>query len=745
MESIIGFVEAIVFKSDDTGYTVTKINVNRETVTAVGVVPFIKDGQQVKLTGEWIVHKQFGKQFKIEEFEEILPTKVEAIEKYLGAGIIYGIGPVTAKKIVSHFGEETLNVMENNIERLMEVDGIGKKKFTIIYESYIEQKDLKDIMMFFQSHGVSNNQCLKIYKKFGSNAKEIVSDNPYILCKEISGIGFKTADKIAMSLGVKADSPFRIKSGIEYVINGFCLAGNTYMPKEKLIAEACDTLVVDRKIIEENIYNSVVEGRIVSEKVSDEEAVFTLPYYYCELGITNKIITLGIENFQTINTDIPNEIEMFEKRYGITLAESQKDAIINAFVEGIEIITGGPGTGKTTIIKCIIDIYEKNGMKVLLGAPTGRAAKRMSESTGREAKTIHRLLEMGVSDDEDDTKSIFNKGESEPLEADVIIIDEASMIDVTLMHNLLKAIKLGTRIIIVGDVDQLPSVGPGNVLKDLINSGLIKVVRLKEIFRQGAESLITVNAHRINSGEMPYLNKKGNDFYFIREDDIDAILQTIIDLINRRLPKFNQGFDKLRDIQVLTPMRKGTLGVVNLNESIQKVLNPESKYKKEKTIKEMVFREGDKVMQTKNNYSLKWHRISGEGDEDGVGVFNGDMGFIEKIDEEEKIVTVVFDDEKRVHYDYVYVDELELAYAITIHKSQGSEFKVIIIPAFMGSPFLMNRNLLYTGITRAKKLVVVVGMPKALKYMVSNTQIMERYSALQYRIKDIIDNNIMDK
>ncbi|MEG2108847.1 MAG: ATP-dependent RecD-like DNA helicase [Clostridium sp.] len=745
MESIIGFVEAIVFKSDDTGYTVTKINVNRETVTAVGVVPFIKDGQQVKLTGEWIVHKQFGKQFKIEEFEEILPTKVEAIEKYLGAGIIYGIGPVTAKKIVSHFGEETLNVMENNIERLMEVDGIGKKKFTIIYESYIEQKDLKDIMMFFQSHGVSNNQCLKIYKKFGSNAKEIVSDNPYILCKEISGIGFKTADKIAMSLGVKADSPFRIKSGIEYVINGFCLAGNTYMPKEKLIAEACDTLVVDRKIIEENIYNSVVEGRIVSEKVSDEEAIFTLPYYYCELGITNKIITLGIENFQTINTDIPNEIEMFEKRYGITLAESQKDAIINAFVEGIEIITGGPGTGKTTIIKCIIDIYEKNGMKVLLGAPTGRAAKRMSESTGREAKTIHRLLEMGVSDDEDDTKSIFNKGESEPLEADVIIIDEASMIDVTLMHNLLKAIKLGTRIIIVGDVDQLPSVGPGNVLKDLINSGLIKVVRLKEIFRQGAESLITVNAHRINSGEMPYLNKKGNDFYFIREDDIDAILQTIIDLINRRLPKFNQGFDKLRDIQVLTPMRKGTLGVVNLNESIQKVLNPESKYKKEKTIKEMVFREGDKVMQTKNNYSLKWHRISGEGDEDGVGVFNGDMGFIEKIDEEEKIVTVVFDDEKRVHYDYVYVDELELAYAITIHKSQGSEFKVIIIPAFMGSPFLMNRNLLYTGITRAKKLVVVVGMPKALKYMVSNTQIMERYSALQYRIKDIIDNNIMDK
>ena len=743
METIIGFVEDVVFRSDDTGYTVSKINVNKETITAVGVVPFIKEGQNVKIKGNWIVHKQFGQQFKIEEFEEILPTSVEAIEKYLSAGIIYGIGPITAKKIVAHFGEETFDIMENNIERLMEVEGIGKKKFRIIYESYIEQKDLKDIIMFFQAHGVSNNQCLKIYKKFGPTAKDIVSDNPYILCKEISGIGFKTADKIAMSLGIEAESPFRIKSGIEYVINGFCMAGNTYMPKDKLIASACETLVVNPKIVEENIYNSVLEGRIISENIEGKEAVFTLPYYYCELGITNKIITLGIEKFQTINTDVPYEIELFEKKYNIKLAESQKEAILAAFSEGIEIITGGPGTGKTTIIKCIIDIYEKNGMKVLLGAPTGRAAKRMSESTGREAKTIHRLLDMGVSSDEDD-KSLFGKGESEPLEADVIIIDEASMIDVLLMHNLLKAIKLGTRLIIVGDVDQLPSVGPGNVLKDLINSSLIKVVRLKEIFRQGAESLITVNAHRINSGEMPYLNKKGNDFYFIKEDDTDSIMTTIIDLINRRLPKFNADWDKLRDIQVLTPMRKGTLGVLNMNERIQEVLNPPESHKKEKKVKEMVFREGDKVMQTKNNYSLKWTRIAGEGEDNGVGVFNGDMGFIESIDEEEKIITVIFDDERRVKYDYVYLDELELAYAITIHKSQGSEFKVIIIPAFMGSPFLMNRNLLYTGITRAKKLVVVVGMPKALKYMVSNTKSMDRYSSLKYRIQDIIQSDIID-
>ena len=486
-----------------------------------------------------------------------------------------------------------------------------------------------------------------------------------------------------------------------------------------------------------------LEKGIIVEKINGVEAVFSLPFYYSEIGITKKIIELGIENFQTINTDVEHEVKMFERSQGITFAPSQKEAILNAFSEGIEIITGGPGTGKTTIIKCIIDIYEKNGLKVLLAAPTGRAAKRMSESTGREAKTIHRLLEMGVSDEEGE-KTTFLKGDGEPLEGDVIILDEASMIDVNLMNSLLKAIKLGTRLIIVGDVDQLPSVGAGNVLNDLINSEFIKVVRLREIFRQGAESLITVNAHRINNGEMPHLNKKGNDFYFIRSENSEDILNTIIDLVNRRLPKFNKDWDKLRDIQVLTPMRKGVLGVENMNEKIQKVLNPKENYKKEKKVRETTFREGDKVMQTKNNYSLKWTRVSGEGEEEGVGVFNGDMGFIQTINEEEKTVVVIFDDERRVKYDYVYVDELELAYSITIHKSQGSEFKVVIIPAFMGSPLLMNKNLLYTGITRAKKLVVVVGMPKALNYMVKNTKSMERYSALEHKIKEITQHEFVE-
>lgn len=477
------------------------------------------------------------------------------------------------------------------------------------------------------------------------------------------------------------------------------------------------------------------QQKIIVENINGTEVGFLLQYYYCELGVTSKIITLGLQQIQTINSDVDFEINVFEKEQNIKFAESQREAIIGAFNNGIEIITGGPGTGKTTIIKAIIHIYENNGMKVILGAPTGRAAKRMTESTGREAKTIHRLLEMGISEDDE---SVFEKGESSPLDCDVIIIDEASMIDIILMQNLLKAINLGTRLIIVGDVDQLPSVGPGNVLKDLIESDYIKVVRLKEIFRQGSESLIVVNAHRINEGQMPLLNQKDRDFFFISEDNQERIANTIMDLINRRLPKFNKSWNKLKDMQVLTPMRKGVLGVTNLNTKLQEMFNASSKDKKEKTSRDIIFREGDKVMQTKNNYTLKWIRVSGYGENEGVGVFNGDLGFIESIDEERKTLTIIFDEERKVIYDFNFLDELDLAYATTIHKSQGSEFKVVIIPVFMGSPFLMNRNLLYTGITRAKQLVVVVGFQKALMYMINNTNSIERYSSLRYRIREII-------
>lgn len=742
MEVLSGLVESILFKSDDTGYVVAKVEVNKEIIAIVGTLPFLKESQHVKLKGQWVLHKQFGRQFKVEEYEEILPDSIDGIIKYLSTGVIHGIGPVTAKKIVAAFGEKTLDIMDNNIERLKEIEGIGQKKFEIIYESYIEQKDLKDIMIYFQGHGITPNQCIKIYKKFGPMSKDIVCENPYILSDEISGIGFMTADKIAKNIGVESTSDFRIQSGIKYVLNQFSSAGNTYMPKEELIKEVTNVLNIEKELVEENVYNAALENKIKIEKINEIEAVFSLPYYYCELGVTNKIITLSIENFRTINTDVEFEVEEFEKNNNIKFADAQREAIIGAFDNGIEIITGGPGTGKTTIIKSIIEIYEKNKMRVLLAAPTGRAAKRLSESTGREAKTIHRLLEVGTSDDE---KSFFGKGEGSPLEGDVIIIDEASMIDIMLMHSLLKAIELGTRVIIVGDVDQLPSVGPGNVLKDLIESNFIKVVRLNAVFRQGKESLIVTNAHKINNGEMPCLNRRDGDFFFDNKEDNEEILDTIVDLINRRLPRFNKSWDRLKDIQILTPMRKGILGVQNLNNKLQEILNPPSPNKKEKEVKEIIFREGDKVMQTKNNYQIEWFRINGYGDNEGKGVFNGDMGFIESINETDKTVTVIFDDERKVIYDYIYLDELDLAYAITIHKSQGSEFKVVITPAFMGSPFLMNRNLLYTGITRAKELVVVVGKPKALKYMVDNTNSNERYSSLKDRILEITSGDVLSE
>lgn len=743
MEALNGIVESIVFKSSDTGYTVIKFRENNIIHTAVGVLPHVKEGQNLKITGSWVNHSQFGKQFKVEECEEILPTSKDGIEKYLSSGIIQGIGPVTAKKIVNKFGEDTLNILDNNIERLKEIEGIGKKKLETIIESYREQRELKNITIFLQTHGLSVNQCLKIYKKYGASSVDTVKNNPYILCDEISGIGFKTSDKIARSLGIEIDSPFRIQSGIRYVINEFCANGHTFMPKDELIKEVSNVLTVSGDIIEENIKNAALDRKIKLEKVNDKEGVFTIPNYYCELGITNRILTLAISNFQDISVDVDHLILQFEKKNNITFAESQKDAIISAFQNGIEIITGGPGTGKTTIIKCIIEIFETCGLKVLLGAPTGRAAKRMSESTGKEATTIHRMLDMGVFEKEE---SVFvTNAEEHSLEADVVIIDEASMIDITLMNALLKSIKVGTRLIIVGDVDQLPSVGAGNVLNDFIESGFTKVVRLKEIFRQGKESMIVVNAHKINKGEMPKLNEKGTDFFFIRNDIQEGILNTIIDLINTRLPKFNSNWDKLKSIQVLVPMKKGVLGVTNLNERIQNVLNPKAHYKKEKEFRSMVFREGDKVMQIKNNYSLKWTRIAGKGEHEGLGVFNGDMGFIESIDLEGKKLSIIFDDERRVIYDFMYLDELDLAYAITIHKSQGSEFPVVIIPAYMGAPLLMNRNLLYTGITRAKEMVVVVGIPKALKYMVDNTRSMERYSSLNWRIKEVISNEVFEQ
>ncbi|ERI89451.1 helicase, RecD/TraA family [Clostridiales bacterium oral taxon 876 str. F0540] len=739
MPEIHGVIDDIVFQNDENGFVIAHIVDNKIKIAIKGYIPNISEGQSFKFQGNWDIHPQFGKQFNVESYEEILPTTSAGIEKYLSSGIITGIGPITAKKIVGKFGDKALEILDNDIDRLEEIEGIGDKKIQVIRESYLKQREVKNIMLFLQSYGVTTNQCVKIYKRFGAASIDIVKQNPYILTEEISGIGFKTADKIARSLGVESSSPFRIGSGINYIINDFCAMGNTYIPLEQLLKEGRNILGVAEDEIEKVLYDNTLEGKIKVEVINNEKCVFSLPFYYCELSVTKKIINLSFTDYELINTDVQFEIQQFENRNNIKFADSQIEAIIGAVQSGIEVITGGPGTGKTTIINCITDIFEKAGMKVFMAAPTGRAAKRMSEATGREAKTIHRLLELGVEDEE---SLEFIKDEGSPLECDVVIVDEASMIDIMLMNSLLKAVGIGTRVIIVGDVDQLPSVGPGNVLRDIIESKCVKVVRLKHIFRQAQESMIIVNAHKINNGEMPLLNEKNKDFYFIRNENQNETLSTIIDLINTRLPKFNKKWNKDKQIQILSPMRKGVLGVLNLNKELQNILNPKHPQKAERPFRDMIFRTGDKVMQVKNNYSIKWNRVNDDGEE-GLGVFNGDVGYIENIDEDNDTMTVLFDEERRVIYENTFFDELDLAYAITIHKSQGSEFPVVIIPAFMGAPLLMNKNLLYTGITRAKQMVVLVGSIKAVQFMISNNRSFDRYSALKWRISDIIDSNVI--
>ncbi len=738
MHEIDGTVEAIVFKNEDNGYVVAHIKDKKKKIVITGCIPYISEGQNLKLQGEWFNHPQFGEQFKVTSCEEIIPNSLEGIEKYLSSGIISGIGPVTAKKIVEQFGESTLDILDENIERLKEIEGIGDKKVETISKSYAKQREIRSIMVFLQTYGVTVKQCIKIHKRYGSSSINEVKENPYKLTDDIAGIGFKTADKIARSLGVENNSPFRIQSGIKYIVNQFCSMGNTYMPLDKVLKESQEILGVSKEDIENNLQDTVLSGKLKIELIDNEECVFTMPYYYCELSVTSKILTLTTSNYEKIKIDIEKEIEIFESNNNIKFAPIQFEAIKGAFENGIEIITGGPGTGKTTIIKCITEIFENAAMTVFMAAPTGRAAKRMSEATGKEAKTIHRLLELGFSDDDD---MEFFKGEESPLQCDVIIIDEASMIDILLMNNLLKAIPMSTRLIIVGDSDQLPSVGPGNVLRDLIESKCVKVVRLRDIFRQAEESMIVVNAHKINSGEMPILNKKNKDFYFIGEEESDKILDTLVELIYERLPKFNKEWNRVKDMQILSPMRKGVLGVESLNKRLQQILNPKDKEKSEREFKNTVFRVGDKVMQTKNNYNLKWTRVSGEGESEGLGVFNGDIGYIYEVEDDK--VSVVFDEERKIVYDNMYLDELELAYAMTVHKSQGSEFPVVIMPMFIGPPLLMNKNLFYTGITRAKKMVVLVGASKAIKFMVDNNRSYERYSALKWRILNILEGDIM--
>jgi exodeoxyribonuclease V alpha subunit len=735
MSEILGVVSDIIFQNENNGYIIAKIKQDNDVHTITGFIPYIQEGINLKLIGEWFLHPKFGQQFKVQSCEEIVPNSIDGIKKYLSSGIISGIGPVTAKKIVDFFGEKTLEILDNNIERLTEIEGIGEKKVGKIAESYLNGREIQNIMIFFQTYGLTPSQCVKVHNKYGKDAVGIVKENPYMLVEEIKGIGFKTADKIAQSIGIEINSSYRIQSGIIFVLNQFCAMGNTYLPLEKLINECEKILLVPYENIYSNINECILNNKIKIEDIDSVQCVFTLQFYYYEIGVTVRILTLATDEYKDVQINIEEEIKEFESNNKITFAPIQKEAIKGAFKNGIEIITGGPGTGKTTIIKCITEMFQNASMTVFMAAPTGRAAKRMTEATGREAKTIHRLLEFGFNEQEDYN---FQRGEESPLQCDVLIVDEASMIDIMLMNSLLKAIPKGTRLIIVGDSDQLPSVGPGNVLSDLINSKCVNVVRLKEIFRQAEESMIVLNAHKINNGEMPVLNKKDTDFYFINEINSNLVMDLIIELINERLPKFNNKWDRIKHIQILSPMKKGVLGIENLNENLQRALNPKTENKEEKEINKGVFRVGDKVMQTKNNYTLKWKNIDGE---EGTGVFNGDIGYIESI-YKDKIV-VLFDDDRKIEYENIYFDELELAYAMTIHKSQGSEFPVVIMPMFMGPPLLMNKNLLYTGITRAKKLVVLVGNIKALNFMISNTKSYDRYSGLKWRILNTLEQNII--
>lgn len=741
MIELEGVVETIVYRNDENGYTVAKLEHNKKLISVVGCMPLLSEGQRVKITGDWTIHATFGEQIKVENCEEIIPSTLEGIEKYLASGIVNGIGPVTAKRIVEKFGKDTLDIMEMNPLKLTEVEGIGEKKAAAIAENFEEQRELRHVMIFLQSYGITPAYAIKIFKKYGAETVKTVKENPYKLCDDINGIGFKTADKIARNLGIDLNSKYRIMAGIKYILSGCTANGHVFLPKLYLFDECSKILNVSEDLIEEALVGLVIAKELVVENIQEDTAVYLNTLYYSELGVAKKLIELSIygneENEANFNEDIEKEINEFQNCNCIEFATEQRQAIISGVKNSLSVITGGPGTGKTTIIKCMISIFEKKGMSIVLGAPTGRAAKRITETTGYEAKTIHRLLEMGYMPEEGD--SIFSKDESDPIETEVIIIDEASMIDILLMNNLLRALALGTKLIMVGDIDQLPSVGPGNVLRDIIDSRAVNVVKLNKIYRQSYESLITLNAHKINNGDMPELNDKEKDFFFIQKGTGNDILEEILNLAHKRLPAFKEGFDSIKDIQVLSPMRKGEVGIYNLNNKLQQLLNSKSNNKEEKQFKDYVLRIGDKVMQIKNNYAIEWESVSGKSEFQGTGVFNGDIGYIEKIDNEAQSVYVIFDDDKRVKYDFVSLDELELAYAITIHKSQGSEFPIVVIPIWNGPPMLMTRNLIYTAVTRAKKLVVLVGTKRNLQGMINNNTIAKRYTRLKFRIESIVE------
>lgn len=732
MEKLAGYVEHIIYRNADNGYTVLNLVSGEEEITCVGIFSAIAEGENIEASGDYTDHPTYGKQFKVESFEEKAPEDEEAIERYLGSGAIRGIGLALAARIVRRFKADTFRIIEEEPERLAEVKGISERKAMEIADQVNEKRDLRQAMIFLQQYGITMNLAVKVYQQYGQEVYGIIRENPYRLADDIEGVGFRTADEIAVRVGIRMDSDFRIRSGILYVLLQASTEGHTYLPEEELTRRTGQLLEVGEEQIEKQYMDLAIERKIIMKQGENQTQIYAASFYYMEANTATMLKQLNV-SYDVPDLEIEERVRRIEKQTGMELDEHQMTAVKEAVRNGLLIITGGPGTGKTTTINTIIKYFEMEGLDIFLAAPTGRAAKRMSETTGFEARTIHRMLELngGV-----DGAAGFERNEQNPLETDVVIIDEMSMVDISLMHALLKAVAVGTRLILVGDVNQLPSVGPGSVLRDIIRSHECNVVMLTKIFRQASTSDIIVNAHKINQGEEVTLDNKSMDFFFLKRYDADVIISVVLQLIKQKLPKFVDATPY--DIQVLTPMRKGLLGVERLNGILQCYLNPPSPQKREKEHGDILFREGDKIMQTRNNYQLEWEIRTkyGLSVDKGTGVFNGDMGIVREINDFAETMTVEFDEGRMVEYPYKLLDELELAYAITIHKSQGSEYPAVVIPLLSGPSMLMNRNLLYTAVTRARKCVTLVGNEVTFEQMVQNTSQQKRYSGLCDRLKE---------
>lgn len=736
MEEIKGYVEHIVYRNEDNGYTVFQLNNEEGELTCVGKFSYIGEGEFLELEGEYTMHPSYGMQLQVTNHRIKEPEDRESIERYLGSGAVKGIGPALAGKIVAKFGEDTFRIMEEEPERLAEIKGISERKAREICVQVEEKKDLRQAMIYLQKYGISIHLAVKIYQKYGLGTYSVLEKNPYKLADDIEGVGFRTADEIASRIGIHTDSDFRIQSGIFYTLLQSVQEGHVYLEENVLSERAAQLLEVELKDIEKYLMDLAMAKKVVLKQDGEKVRVYPAQYYYMEMNTARMLKELNI-NYDEPDDLIRRRIDKLEEETESTLDEQQKRAVAEAVKHGIFILTGGPGTGKTTTINAMIRYFLSEGMDIRLAAPTGRAAKRMTETTGYEAQTIHRLLEVSGSPEES-SKGGFGRNQDNPLETDVVIIDEMSMVDLALMHALLSSVVPGTRVIFVGDRNQLPSVGPGKVLQDLIESHAFPVMMLTRIFRQAQESDIVVNAHRINAGEEVRLDNKSRDFFFLKRQDADVIISVILTLIQKKLPRYVKA--KMTDIQVLAPMKKGLLGVERLNRILQQYLNPPSVKKQEKEYGERLFRVGDKVMQTKNNYQLEWEIATKYGlvVDKGVGVFNGDIGIVTAIHTYDETVEVEFDEKRKVKYPFKMLDELELAYAITIHKSQGSEYPAVVIPLLAGPRQLYCRNLLYTAVTRAKKCVTLVGNETVFREMIQNVDEQKRNTSLAERIQEIL-------